>query len=261
MPLPVCLSIAGSDSGAAAGVQADTLTFSAFGVYAVNAITCVTAQNPKKIFDVEPLSADIVLSQINALKEYYSIGAVKTGMLLSKETILAVSQSFNYSDVPLVLDPVMVSTSGRCLLEKDALGVLTEKLFPCAKLVTPNLDEVEVLLGFRPSSEDEMIDAVNSLVEEYGVAFLVKGGHLDTSELVDVLKEPGCERVIFRADSISDVDTHGSGCTLASAIASGLSKEESLLDSVRMAHGYLQKALKKPLYINDQAFINHGVRP
>src|SRR5436190_16052935 len=182
--IPVALSIAGSDNSAGAGAQADLKTMSALGVYGVTAITCVVAEVPGKVSAIQPIEPRIVVEQIRLLFEAFPIGAVKTGMLYSREIIAVVCDTLAECFAkcsprpPLVVDPVMVATSGDLLLQPDAIALYRERLFPLATLITPNLDEVQTLLGTPISSLEGMRRAGKELAAQYSRAFLIKGGHL-----------------------------------------------------------------------------------
>src|SRR5271154_2124671 len=176
--LPVALTIAGSDSGGGAGIQADLKTFAAFGVHGASAIACLTAQNPKRVLGVEPCSPKMLRWQIEAVFEELKPAAVKTGMLFSAKNVSVVAEFFKKRKCPLVVDPVLISTSGAKLLEPRALKILTEKLLPLAMLVTPNLDEAEILSGQKISSVEEMRVAAKEIHSRFGCAVLLKGGHL-----------------------------------------------------------------------------------
>lgn len=185
--LPVALTIAGSDSGAGAGIQADLLTFAAHGVFGTTAIACLTAQNPDGVTAIEVLPPSFVLEQILQVQRCFRIRALKTGMLRTAAVVAAVSDFLRSAQgIPAVVDPVMVATSGAALLEPEALAAVRGLLLPRAALVTPNLDEVAVLLGGRPATPAAMVAAARELAESYGVAFLVKGGHLAGDALTDV---------------------------------------------------------------------------
>lgn len=257
---PVALTIATSDSGAGAGVQADLKTFSARSVYGVTAFAALTAQNPDGVSAIEELSPTFLRAQLDQLNAYYDIRAAKTGMLFSAPLIKETAAFIKETSIPVVLDPVMVATSGAVLLQNEAVAILKAELLPLATLVTPNLDEAAVLLDQRPQTKAEMIDAGNQLREDYGVSFLLKGGHLEGDELVDMLflkdsKTP--EPMIFTAQRNPTVNTHGSGCTLSAAIAAELAKGHSLPQAVAEAHAYLKKAIQDPLAIGQSSFIRH----
>ncbi len=248
--LPVTLSIAGSDNSAGAGVQADLKTMSALGTYGVTAITCVVAEVPGKVSAIQAIEPHIVAEQIRLLFEAFPIAAVKTGMLYSREIIAAVADALErsairnpQSAIPLVVDPVMVATSGDSLLREDAVALYRERLFPRATLVTPNLDEVRTLLGRPISSLDEMRRAGIELAAQFGTHFLIKGGHLREALATDLLCEPGGAVREFSAPFVPGVSTHGTGCTYAAAITAGLGKGLALHEAVGEAKEYLTRAI------------------
>lgn len=254
----IALTVAGSDSGGGAGIQADLLTFAARGVFGTTAITCLTAQNPDGVSAVEALPPPFVREQIEQVARYFSLGAAKTGMLLNAGIIGEVANFFaGHRDLPLVVDPVMVATSGAVLLEEAAITALREQLLPRATIITPNLDEAAVLLDQSIRPED-MGDATQRLCDTFGTAVLLKGGHLPGDQLVDMLAIPGDGTRLYRHERIPGVHTHGSGCTLASAIAAELAKGEALPDAVETALAYLWAGLRTPLPIGREHFIAHG---
>src|SRR5438045_8700462 len=180
--IPVALTIAGSDSSAAAGVQADLKTFSALGVYGLTAVSCVVAETPGKVSRIEPVSAALVREQINVLAETFPIAAIKTGLLYSREIIKAVARAivdFKRDRIPLIVDPVMIATSGDRLLEPPAVEAYETELFPLAALITPDLDEAAWLLETKIKDRQSMEKAVRELAKKYRVSVLLKGGHLD----------------------------------------------------------------------------------
>lgn len=257
--LPVALAIAGSDSGGGAGIQADLLTMAANGVYATSAITCLTAQNPDGVTGLFPVAPDFVVEQSRQVARFFALAAIKTGMLLNAPIIAAVASFVRENcATPFVLDPVMVATSGARLLEESAVAALQAELFPLASLITPNLDEAAILLGARPSTEPEaMREDARRLADKLGRPLLLKGGHADTPELQDVLAIPGGETRIFRAKRQVQTNTHGSGCTLASAIAAHLAQGKSLIQAVADAHAYLQQGMQAPVRVCGQRYIAH----
>lgn len=256
--LSAALTIAGSDSGAGAGIQADLLTFAAHEVFGTTAITCLTAQNPDGVTAIETLPAAFVLEQILQVHRCFKLRALKTGMLHSA-AVVGVVADFLRSEpgIPAVVDPVMVATSGAVLLEPEALAAVRELLLPRAVLVTPNLDEVAVLLGARPGNVAAMIEAGNQLVKTFGTAFLIKGGHLSGDELTDVLVQPGGNVRTYISRRVQGVNTHGSGCTLSAAIAARLALGHELDAAVEAARAYLLLGLEHSLLIGDRRFINH----
>jgi hydroxymethylpyrimidine/phosphomethylpyrimidine kinase len=255
---PVALTIAGSDSGGNAGIQADLLTFSALGVYGTTVITCLTAQNPKGVSMVEESPIDMVSEQLRQVASFFAIKAAKTGMLFSESIIRKAADFFTvHRRIKLVVDPVMVATSGAVLLQENAIAAMQTILIPLATIVTPNLDEAGVLLGHKPNSESEAIDAALILADRFGVPFLVKGGHLAGDNLVDVLARPKTKPRVFHSMRVPKVDTHGSGCTLSAAIAAQLARGKSLDDAVSAARTYLRRGLAGPLTLGHNAFIAH----
>jgi hydroxymethylpyrimidine/phosphomethylpyrimidine kinase len=258
--LPIALTIAGSDSGAGAGIQADLLTFADFHVFGTSAITALTAQNPDKVQHIQTTSPQNLKAQIQQVLDYFPVVAIKTGMLPTAELVEVVVSALSElaPNVPLVVDPVLVATSGNTLVDNQAFAAIKEKLLPQATLVTPNLDEVEALLETRPGNPEEIKQSAKKLAHTSNSAFLVKGGHLKGNELVDVLAEPDGKTRVFTAKRISDVNTHGSGCTLSAAITANLAQCYLLPQAVERAWSYLQQSLQAPLEISGNRFIRHG---
>ncbi len=242
--LPVALTIAGSDSGGGAGIQADLKTFAALGVHGTSAITCITAQNPKGVYGIQACSPDIVRRQIQAVFEALRPAAAKTGMLYSAPIIRVVPEFFRGRPrVPLVVDPVMVSTSGAALLQPAAVKALYAELLPLATLVTPNLDETEILIGQRLKSVPDLRAAARDLHQRFGCAVLVKGGHLrGLREAVDIFYD-GRQELLLSAPFIRGVSTHGTGCTYSAAIAGHLARGCSLARAVQQAKEYITQAI------------------
>ena len=241
---PIALTIAGSDSGGGAGIQADLKTFSALGVFGCSAISSLTAQNTRGVQGVLPISPAFVQQQIHSVLSDIDVGAIKTGMLATADIIAAVAESLSiYPQIPCVLDPVMVATSGDRLLAEDAIQTLIDKLMPRATLITPNLHEAAVLLGTSVATNLEQMQMQAEHILALGArAVLMKGGHTDGEQATDLLiTAAGAET--FSAQRLQTKNTHGTGCTLASAIAAGLAKQLSLNDSVKQAKAYLQGAL------------------
>lgn len=243
MRVPSVLTIAGSDSGGGAGIQADIKTITALGLYASSAITAVTAQNTLGVQMVRPVAPELLAAQLDSVFSDLPPQAVKIGMLGTKDAILTVADRIKYySPDRIVLDPVMVSTSGKRLLDEEALTALSENLFPLSSLVTPNIPEAEVLLGgVSIQSKEDMQKAALRLSGYYHVPILLKGGHL-SSEACDLLCAGGTLRWYF-APRIANPNSHGTGCTLSSAIACGLAGGISLEQSVARAKRYLSGAL------------------
>jgi hydroxymethylpyrimidine/phosphomethylpyrimidine kinase len=238
------LSIAGSDSGGGAGIQADLKAISALGCFGMTAITALTAQNTQGVRAIHAVPLEMLHAQIDAVVEDIGVDAVKVGMLHSAETVRAVAQAVDRHGLhTLVLDPVMVATSGARLIDHEAIAVLVRELFPRAVLVTPNLDEAALLVGQPLHTEADMEAAARQLVEMGAPAVLVKGGHLDSDTVCDVLHERGKAPVFLRAPRIATTNTHGTGCTLSSAIASFLALGHALPEAVRLAGEYVRGAL------------------
>lgn len=256
--LPVALTIAGSDSGAGAGAQADLLSFAGNGVFGTTAISCLTAQNPDGVSAVVALEPEFVREQALQVLRFFDVRAIKTGMLFNAPIIAAVAKLLReHRSIPAVVDPVMVATSGATLLQPAAVAAVREQLFPLAALVTPNLDEAGVLLGRAPANVAEVQDAAVNLAAKFGVPFLVKGGHLAGDELVDVLGTADRRIVRFADRRIRGVDTHGSGCTLASAIAAHLARGAPLEVAIVAARQYLRRGLERSLALRGRRFISH----
>lgn len=258
--LPTALSIAGSDSGGGAGIQADLLTFAANGVYGTTAITCLTAQNPDGVSAVHPCPPDVLREQVLQVLRFYPVKAIKTGMLFDAPTLRAtVAALADHGAIPLVVDPVMVASSGARLLQPDAAEALVRELIPLATVVTPNLDEAEILLGRRPRETEvgQALDAAE-LAKRLGVAVLLKGGHAKGDTLRDLLVDAN-GRVLASANAarVRDVDTHGSGCTLAAALAARLARGEELTEAFQNAHAYLQQGLAHPIQPGPRRQIGH----
>lgn len=256
--LPVALTIAGSDSGAGAGIQADLLTFAAFDVFGTTVISSLTAQNPDGVSVVHAVPAEFVTEQIDQVTTYFRVRALKTGMLFNAGIIEVVAGFLaRHRRVRAVVDPVMVATSGALLLQDDAVDALRRSLLPVAALVTPNLDEAAVLLGHRPAGEKEIIEAARGLAAHFAVPFLLKGGHLEGERVVDVLARPRGLPVVWRSRRIREVDTHGSGCTLSAGIAALLARGERLEAAVDGARRYLRRGMLRPLRVAGRRFIAH----
>lgn len=242
--IPIALTIAGSDSGGGAGVQADLKVFASLGVHGTSAITCVTAQNPRRVLGIEACTPGMVRRQMVAVFEELRPAAVKTGMLYSAATIRVVADFFAQRPrLPLVVDPVMISTSGTRLLEASAIRLLKNRLLPVATVVTPNLDEAAVLAGRRLKSIEDLRWAARQIHRQFQCAALVKGGHLrGLAEAVDIFFD-GKEELLLSAPFIKGVRTHGTGCTYSAAIAAFLSRGEKLPQAVERAKEYISQAI------------------
>jgi hydroxymethylpyrimidine/phosphomethylpyrimidine kinase len=249
-PIPRALSIAGSDSGGGAGIQADLKTFGALGVYGMTAITAVTVQNTKGVSGYEALSPQIVGDQIRAVVSDIGVDAAKTGMLASTAIVEAVAEAVAETRIPnLVVDPVFVSKHGHALLAEDAVDALRGRLLPRATLVTPNLPEAAGLAGFRIDTRDLMEDAAEAILAMGPSAVLVKGGHLEDPDRADDLLFDGRELVWIEGERVETPNTHGTGCVLSSAIAAHLALGESLLDAVRLGKDFVTQAIRHALPI------------
>jgi hydroxymethylpyrimidine/phosphomethylpyrimidine kinase len=242
----VALTIAGSDSSAGAGLQADLKTFSALGVFGVTAVTCVVAEVPGKVTRIDPVDASNVREQIELLLGSFPIGAIKSGLLYSAEIVETVATLLadRREGIPLVVDPVMVATSGDALLQPAAVEAYCARLFPQATLVTPNLDEASALIG-RPVRElDEMKAAGNELARKFGTCFLLKGGHLSGGHATDLLCD-GTVTAEFTAPFVAGVSTHGTGCTYSAAIAARLALGDGLEDAITRAKAFVSGAIRE----------------
>ena len=241
--IPVALTIAGSDSGGGAGIQADLKTFQAFGVFGTSAITAITAQDTQGVHGVHAVPTEMVKRQIQVVAADLAPGACKTGMLATAELVEAVAGSIRELGLAnFVLDPVMVATSGDRLLDRDAEAAVTEALLPLATVVTPNLDEARILAGREIEGEAEMREVAELLVERGARAALVKGGHLEGGTVVDVLvDEAGTES--WRHPKLDTTSTHGTGCTLSSAITAGLALGRPLREAVADALDFAHRAI------------------
>ena len=261
MAIPIALTIAGSDSSAGAGIQADLKTFSALGVYGLTAVTCVVAEIPGKVSRLEPVSVELVHEQIAVLAENFPIAAMKTGLLCSAAIISAVAQTIDSlanprglsrprrsapagsvvdlrSKIPLVIDPVITATGGDPLLEPNAIEVYKNKLFPLATLITPNLDEAVQLGADKIRDRESMEHAGKEFERKFKTAILLKGGHLSGDDAVDLLFIDG-KVIEFAAPFVRDVATHGTGCTYSAAITAGLAAGMSLPDAIARAKTFV----------------------
>jgi hydroxymethylpyrimidine/phosphomethylpyrimidine kinase len=299
--LPIALTVAGSDSGGGAGIQADLKTFAALGVHGTSAITCITAQNPRRVTGIQAIRPDMVRAQIEAVFAELPPAAVKTGMLFSEEIIRVVAEFFRSGCAisspsppkkeervggrrpiifklksphpgplpaqagrgrryipPLVVDPVMVSTSGARLLKPSAIKMLKEKLLPLATLATPNLDEAEILTGRKLRSPEDLRVAARQIHEQFGCAVLVKGGHLrHLREAVDVFFD-GRTEWLLRAPFVRGVSTHGTGCTYSAAVAGCLALGHKLPRAVMLAKRFVTAAIENSYGAAGHTVLNHG---
>jgi hydroxymethylpyrimidine/phosphomethylpyrimidine kinase len=251
---PVALTIAGSDSGGGAGIQTDLKAFHQLGVFGTSAITAVTAQNPLGVRSVQPIDVAIVGDQIDAVLEAFAVGAIKTGMLFNAEIIECVTHCLTPLEIPVVVDPVMVATSGAALLRDDAIGALKSCLLPQATLITPNLPEASLLLG-REIAPNSAADTASELADVFGCSVLVKGGHDKVGNIsVDWLATDEGTIKGVKTPRIEAKTTHGTGCALSAAIAAGMAKGLNLTDAVIQAKAYIYGNLCNCRRVGDNTF-------
>jgi len=249
MKIPVALTIAGSDSGGGAGIQADLKTFAALGVHGTSAITAITAQNTVTVTRIQELPVEMIRAQIDAVVEDLAPAAAKTGMLSSAEIIECVAEAVRAHRLThLVVDPVMVAKGGAKLLQDDAVEALRRRLLPLAAVVTPNLPEAEVLLGRRIATLDEQCRAARDLLKLGARAVVVKGGHSGGAESVDVFAD-GQQELSLPAPRLDTANTHGSGCVFSAAITAELAKGAGLQEAVAAAKAYITAAIEASLEI------------
>ncbi|MCM2342336.1 MAG: bifunctional hydroxymethylpyrimidine kinase/phosphomethylpyrimidine kinase [Rhodoferax sp.] len=262
---PRVLSIAGSDSGGGAGVQADLKTFAALGCFGMTAITALTAQNTCGVRAIHPVPPDMLRAQIDAVLEDIGADAVKIGMLHSPEIVRTVAQAIDRHQLQrVVFDPVMVATSGAKLIDDPAIAVLVAELFPRAALITPNLDEAALLVGRPLTSAQDMVQAAAELIARGARAVLLKGGHLAGDTVIDVLLEASGEPLWLQAPRITTANTHGTGCTLSSAIAAHLALGATLTQAVQQAREFVRQALQAGASVKTgqcDGPLNHGFAP
>ncbi len=259
------LSIAGSDSGGGAGIQADLKTFAALGCYGMTAITALTAQNTRGVTGIHAVPPEFLRAQISAVVEDIGVDAVKLGMLHAPEIVEVVAWAIDHYRLPhVVLDPVMVATSGDRLIAEDTVQMLVRELFPRACLVTPNLDEAALLIGHGIPGPEALDAAADALLALGAPAVLLKGGHLQGDVVVDVLAQAGVARQRFAAPRIASHNLHGTGCSLSSAIAAYLALGHVLPDAVAHARAYVRAAITAGAAVRVGAGhgpLNHGHAP
>ncbi len=262
---PSVLTIAGSDSSGGAGIQADLKTMSAIGVFGTSAITAITAQNTCGVRAIQGIAPDIVRRQIEAVLDDIPCHTVKLGMLYARPTIETIADCLSrYPLRHIVLDPVMVSTSGCRLIEEEAIEAVKTLLLPQASLITPNIPEAEILSGCGIAREEDMRQAAESLFKQGCRAVLIKGGHFDNADSADLLFMPGEEPRRYTTTRIATRNTHGTGCTFSSAIASFLALGKELPDAIAAAKEYLTGALQAgaDIYIGEgHGAVNHHFAP
>lgn len=262
---PRVLSIAGSDSGGGAGIQADLKTFSALGCYGMTAITALTAQNTCGVRAIHGVPPHMLRDQIDAVMEDIGADAVKIGMLHAPQTVLTVAAAIDRHALKnVVFDPVLVATSGAVLMDNAAVGVLVRELFPRSAVITPNLDEAALLVGRTLRSAQDMEQAAFALLNQGARAVLLKGGHLPGDTVVDLLVTSDGEKFWMQAARIHSPNTHGTGCTLSSAIAAHLALGASLVGAVEQAQTYVRSALLSGALVRTgqgSGPLNHGHAP
>ena len=262
---PRLLTIAGSDSGGGAGIQADLKTFAALGCYGMTAITAITAQNTVGVRAIHGIPAEMLKAQIEAVVEDIGVDAVKIGMLHSPEIVRVVAWAIDHFKLPhVVLDPVMLATSGDTLVGQETVQVLVRELFPRATVVTPNLDEAALLLKRNINRVEELDAAAQDLLALGANAALLKGGHLAGSEVVDVLAQPGQPHTRLQSARIASRNVHGTGCTLSSAIAAHLALGYPLDAAVKLARAYILQAIAAGAAVHTgggHGPLNHGHAP
>ncbi|MDD2478337.1 MAG: bifunctional hydroxymethylpyrimidine kinase/phosphomethylpyrimidine kinase [Victivallaceae bacterium] len=250
---PSALTIAGSDSGGGAGIQADLRTFNAFNIFGYSAICAVTAQNPLKVSEIALMSPGSVTAQINAVREVFSPGAVKTGMLGSGTLIKAVAEALVQLDVPLIVDPVVIASSGAALLPADAVNTLCKELLPLATWITPNIPEAEALSGVKINSIRDLEPAARRFSEIWDCGCILKGGHLPSGDIsfdVVCMKEELYE-LSSPIVKISGNTAHGTGCTLSAAFAAGLARGATWQDAIKDAKTFVYGSLRENIQLGE----------
>ena len=255
--VPVVLTMAGSDNSGGAGIQADLKTFTRYGAYGTTAVTCVVAEHPGRVSRITALEPSMVAEQIRLVFEAFPVAAAKTGMLFSSGIIRAVAREIRrQKKTKLVVDPVMVATSGAPLLKPEAERALARVLFPLAAVVTPKLDEAARLVGRKLKSPQAAKEAALELAQRWKVPFLVKGGHLGLDQAQDFLSWPNGKLRVFSARRMRGVETHGTGCTYSAAICAGLARGLSLESAVAKAKGFITRAIRGHLKIGRYTPLN-----
>jgi hydroxymethylpyrimidine/phosphomethylpyrimidine kinase len=247
---PIALTIAGSDSSAGAGVQADLKTFAALGVYGLTAVTCIVAEIPGRVSRIQAVKAGMVREQIAVLLKNFQIEAIKTGLLRSAQIVCVAAEAIQHSHrtlarrVPLVVDPVIIATSGDRLLDPAAIDAYKNELFPLATLITPNLDEAGLLLRTRINGRQQMHKAAKALARRFRTSILLKGGHLQGDQAIDLLFHKG-RLTEFSAPFVRQVATHGTGCTYSAAITAGLASGLSLEKAIEHAKKFVTRSIAR----------------
>ncbi len=260
METPVYLSIAGSDCSAGAGLQADLKTGFALGCYPLTAVTCVVSEVPGLVEGIVAMDPDFVASQIDICLRNFPVRALKTGMLYSPEIVRATVGALKDYQGPVVVDPVMIATAGEALILQEAIEVYEEVLIPRTTLLTPNGDELAKLAGTAPiTTVEELESAANNLCTRYNCAILAKGGHVGGSTCTDLLVQPGKATLRWSHPRTEGISTHGTGCTLSSAIAACLAKGQPLEQAVENALSYITRAIATSHKLGEQFAVNHSL--
>ncbi len=245
MKYPIALTIAGSDSSGGAGIQADIKTMSAIGVYAASVVTAITAQNTTGVSGIQGISPDMVAKQIDAVFTDLHPSTVKIGMLYSEEIIMAVAEKLRtYKPEYVILDPVMISTSGSRLISHEAIEAMKRELFPLSSVITPNRMEAEYLSGIKISDKANLEISAKNILSYGGLYVIVKGGHFKDTAMTDCLYDKNGLVECFKGNFVNTKNTHGTGCTFSSAIAAFLALGNDIVNAIRLAKQYLQNALE-----------------
>ena len=255
---PIALTIAGSDSGGGAGIQADLKTFLTHSVFGTSVLTCITAQNPGGVSGIQEITTEMVEKQLTAVTGYFPVAAIKTGMLFSREIIDTVSDFLKGKEYKIVVDPVMVATSGAKLLKDDAIESMKKKLIPISSVFTPNLDEASILINEKISSEKDMEKGTRKLFDLYGIPVLLKGGHLDNPDYAIDIFFDGKTMYPLSSRYIRDFNPHGTGCTYSAAIAANLAKGMTLIEAISLAKYYIFEAISQSYTLGRTTTLNHN---
>ena len=254
----VALTIAGSDSGGGAGIQADLKTFASIKVHGISVLTCITAQNPKEVIGVQAVTPKMVTAQLEAVFNELRPNAIKTGMLYNQQIIKRICQFLQKErDIPLIIDPVMISTSGAHLLKSSAVKTLLNELIPLAHLVTPNLHEAQILVHHPIRSAEETRDAAHEIFERFHVPVLLKGGHLTGLKQAIDFYYDGTTELLLEAPFIKGISTHGTGCTYSAAITAYCAIGLNMTQSVTRAKTWITRAIAQSFYACNHFVLNH----
>ncbi|WP_108307083.1 bifunctional hydroxymethylpyrimidine kinase/phosphomethylpyrimidine kinase [Metalysinibacillus jejuensis] len=247
--MKVALTIAGSDSGGGAGIQADLKTFQELGTFGTSVITAITAQNTLGVHDVHPVPVATIEAQLDAVLADFEVAAAKTGMLFSAAIITAISQKLRGTNIPLVIDPVMIAKGGASLLQQQAIDAMKEQLIPLATIITPNIPEAEVLASMTISSEADMQQAARTLLSMGAKVVIIKGGHADNPTAARDYVATAQQAFIVETPFVPTNQTHGTGCTFSAALTAELAKGTALEEAVIIAKQFIQSAIAHQLYL------------